>query len=132
MSQEYRHMNTSVSLINYHFVWCPRRRKPVLKGMVGIRLKELIEISCSEIDVKVIALEVMPDYVHAFLNCSPTIAPFQVMHKVKGHSARFLRREFVELMSLPSLWTRSYFVSTAGNVSSETIKKYIAEQSTRA
>jgi len=31
--------------------------------------------------------------------------------------------------SLPTLWTRSYFVSTHGHVSSETIKKYIEEQS---
>ncbi|RLB07689.1 MAG: IS200/IS605 family transposase, partial [Deltaproteobacteria bacterium] len=27
-----------------------------------------------------------------------------------------------------SMWTRSYFVSTAGNVSSETIKRYIEAQ----
>ena len=27
--------------------------------------------------------------------------------------------------NMPSLWTRSYSVSTAGNVSSETIKWYI-------
>ncbi|EJR64173.1 transposase [Bacillus sp. AF62] len=33
--------------------------------------------------------------------------------------------------SLPSLWTRSYFVSTAGNVSTETIKQYVENQKTR-
>jgi len=33
------------------------------------------------------------------------------------------------LMRMPSLWTRSYFVSTAGNVSSETIQRYIDAQS---
>lgn len=31
---------------------------------------------------------------------------------------------------LPTLWTRSYFVSTAGNVSATAIEKYIAEQRT--
>jgi len=44
-------------------------------------------------------------------------------------SSRILRREFPELLKLPSLWTRSYLVSTAGHVSSETIRKYIEEQS---
>ena len=43
--------------------------------------------------------------------------------------SRILRQEFPELLKLPSLWTRSYFVSTAGNVSRETIKKYIANHS---
>ncbi|MCP3776773.1 transposase, partial [Paenibacillus sp. MZ04-78.2] len=41
--------------------------------------------------------------------------------KLKGTTSRCLRQEFKHLKHLPSLWTRSYFVSTAGNVSSETI-----------
>ena len=42
-----------------------------------------------------------------------------------------LRKEFPQLNAMPSLWTRSYFVSTAGNVSSETIKWYVNTQKTR-
>ena len=41
-----------------------------------------------------------------------------------------LREEFPLLQKLPSLWTRSYFVSSAGNASAETIKKYIQNQTT--
>jgi REP element-mobilizing transposase RayT len=29
---QYRRKATSVTFINYHFVWCPKRRKKVLKG----------------------------------------------------------------------------------------------------
>ena len=53
------------------------------------------------------------------------------MQKIKGVSSRALRDEFSELKKMPSLWTRSYFVSTAGNVSSETVKRYVEEQKTR-
>ncbi len=42
-----------------------------------------------------------------------------------------LRKEFKALNFLPSLWNRSFFVSTAGNASSDTIKKYVDEQKTR-
>ena len=42
-----------------------------------------------------------------------------------------LRRKFPNLIRLPALWTRSYFVSTAGKVSSKTIEQYIAAQKTR-
>ena len=77
------------------------------------------------------ALEVIPDHVHAFLNCPPTISPSQVMHKIKGYTARYLRQEFTELLKMPSMWTRSYFCSTAGNVSSATVERYIAQQKTR-
>ncbi|MCX5980971.1 MAG: transposase, partial [Nostocales cyanobacterium LacPavin_0920_SED1_MAG_38_18] len=32
---------------------------------------------------------------------------------------------FPELKKLPSLWTSSYFFSTAGNVAADTIERYI-------
>jgi REP element-mobilizing transposase RayT len=38
-------------------------------------------------------------------------------------------RGFAMQLKLPSLWTHSYFVSTAGNVSSAMIQRYIEEQS---
>ena len=43
MAQKYRHKATSVSLINYHFVWIPRRRKKVLGGKIAERLSFLIK-----------------------------------------------------------------------------------------
>lgn len=132
MGQSYRHNHTSVTLINYHFVWIPRRRRKVLKGKIAERLKELIYEILDEIACRVIALEIMDDHVHLFLNCPPSMAPKDIMFRVKGRSARVLRKEFPDpLMKLPSMWTRSYFCSTAGNVSSETIERYIAEQHTR-
>ena len=54
-----------------------------------------------------------------------------IMQKIKGATSRVLRDEFSVLNKMPSLWTRSYFVSTAGNVCSETIKKYVENQKTR-
>ena len=66
-----------------------------------------------------------------FLNCLQSLSPADVMNKIKGVSSKTIRREFIELSKMPSLWTRSYFVSTAGSVSSETIKKYVEEQKTR-
>ena len=37
-------------------------------------------------------------------------------------------QEFPHLLKLPSLWTRSCFASTAGNVSQATIRAYIDAQ----
>ena len=98
---------------------------------ISARLKELLYEKSKELNIEIIALEIMPDHVHLFVNCLPILAPSQIMFRLKGYTARILRREFPELMKLPSMWTTSFFCSTAGNVSSETIKKYIAEQSTK-
>ena len=53
------------------------------------------------------------------------------MQQIKGYTSKILREEFSQLSKMPSLWTRSYFVSTAGNVSSETIKQYVENQKKR-
>lgn len=128
MSQSYRHKNTSVSLINYHFIWIPRRRRKVLVGDVKRRVIELIYEKATELDCKIVSLAIEPEHIHLFLNCSPDLAPKQIMHRIKGYSSYILRKEFPHLKKMPSMWTRSYFVSTAGNVSSSTIEKYIAAQ----
>jgi len=128
MGQSYRHSNTSVSLINYNFVWIPRRRRKVLVGDVKKRLIELIYEKATELNCKIISLAIEPDHIHLFLNCLPDLAPKQIMHRIKGYSSYILRKEFSHLKRMPSMWTRSYFVSTAGNVSSETITRYIEAQ----
>jgi putative transposase len=51
-----------------------------------------------------------------------------VVKQCKGITSRRLRQQFKHLLKLPSLWTRSYFASTAGNVSAETIRRYIDAQ----
>ena len=128
MNQSYRRNNTTVSLINYHFIWIPRRRRKVLKGAVKTRVAELIYEKAAELNCKVVSLAVEPEHIHLFINCSPDLAPKQIMHRIKGYSSYVLRKEFPHLKKMPSMWTRSYFVSTAGNVSSSTIEKYIAAQ----
>ncbi len=50
------------------------------------------------------------------------------MKVFKGRSSRLLRQQYTDLLRLPSLWTRSYFVSTAGRISQETIERYIERQ----
>ena len=132
MENKYRKTKTTVSMINYHFVFCPRyRRKIFLIEGVKKHFKELVNTISKEMNLEIIALECDIDHVHLFINAKPTISPSKIMHHLKGKTSRIIRKEFDELNKMPSLWTRSYFVSTAGEVSSETIKKYVENQKKR-
>lgn len=132
MDNNYRKTKTTVSLINYHFVFCPRyRRKVFLIPNVEDRFKHLVKTICKDMKIEILAIECDKDHIHMFLNCLPTLSPADIMQKIKGVTSKILREEFQELSKMPSLWTRSYFVSTAGNVCSETIKKYVENQKTR-
>jgi putative transposase len=115
--------------INYHFVWIPKYRRKVLVGPVAARLDALIREKAAEIGGEILNLTIQPDHVHMFCSFPPTMAPYQIMHRIKGYTAHVLRSEFPHLNSrLPNLWTRSYYVGTAGNVSAATIQRYIDQQ----
>lgn len=132
MDNNYFRTATTVSLINYHFVFCPKyRRKIFLIPNVEARFKELTSVICQELKIEILTMECHIDHVHLFVKCWPQQSPSEIMKKVKGASSHALRDEFPELRGMSSLWTRSFFVSTAGNVSSETIKWYIDTQKTR-
>ncbi len=119
-------------MINYHFVFCPcYRRKIFLIDGVEKHFKELVNTISEEKELKIIALECDIDHVHLFINAKPSINPSKIMYHLKRRTSRIIRKKFDRLSNMPSLWTRSYFVSTAGEVSSETIKKYVENQKKR-
>jgi putative transposase len=133
MAQDrYRHTAGAVSNLHLHLVWCPKYRRPVLVGPVASRLRELLEQKAAALEVTVAGLEVMPDHVHLLVSVPPVNAPQFYANQFKGFTSRVLRQEFGHLKSsLPSLWSRSYFVGSAGTVTAATIKRYIASQQER-
>lgn len=129
MTKGYDSSETSVHFMGYHFIWCPKYRRKVLTDKIQKRLKELINDKAKDLECNVIALETMPDHVHLFIQGKPTLTPNYIIGQIKGYTSHCLREEFPELKArLPTLWSRSYFVSTHGHVSDSLIKKYIAEQ----
>ncbi len=118
--------------INYHFVWVPLYRRPLLVDGIASQLVELPQEKTCELEGEIWHVSVQPDHVHLFYSVLPTFAPHQIMHRLKGYSARMLRKEFPHLQSeMPIMWTRAYCVGTAGTVSAKTIQRYIEEQGGR-
>ena len=113
----------------YHIIWCPKYRRKVLINGVDARLKELILEKQSEYGYLVIEMEVMADHVHLLLDVDPRIGVVDVVGKLKGFTSYQLRTEFPWLEKrIPTLWTRSKFISTVGSVTLEVVQKYIEEQ----
>jgi len=125
----YQHERHNVHLVVYHLIWCPKRRRKVLVEAIKTRLEQLLREVADEHGWTVLDLAILPDHVHLFLRGDPYTSPSDIARFMKGRSSRVLREEFPELLKLPSLWTHSFFVSTAGNVSAETIQRYIERQS---
>jgi putative transposase len=126
---DYQHEQHNVHLVVYHIIWCPKRRRKVLVGPVHDRLKQIIGEVAAEQNWEIIRLAIQPDHVHLFIRANPYTLPSDIPRRIKGRSSHDSRQEFPHLRKLPSLWTRSFFLSTAGNVSQEIIQRYIERQS---
>jgi putative transposase len=93
------------------------------------RLKELFLEKQAEYGYQVIDMEVMADHVHLILDVNPQVGIKSVVGKIKGYTSATIRKEFPFMKKkLPTLWTRSKFVSTVGAVSLEVVKQYVQEQ----
>ena len=116
-------------MLNFHIVWCPRGRVKILFHETRVILVEAIKSICKKNEWSTYAIEVMPDHVHLFIGTKdfrPT-----VMGKLKGNTSSFLQKCFPILTkALPNgnIWSRSYYMSSIGNISGKTLLKYLAKQ----
>ena len=128
-NERWKHSNTTIFNISYHIIWCTKYRRKVLVNEVEDRLKTLLVEKAKEIGCEISIQEVMPDHVHIFIKTKPTLAPHYIVQQLKGYTSRILRKEFHKLKSrIPTLWTRSYYCESIGQISEEAVKKYINDQ----
>ncbi len=118
-----------IHLIVYHLIWCTKRRKPVLVDNIAQDCESLIKQKCEQHAWEILNITIQPNHVHLFVRVFPTNSAAHVVKECKGLPSYELRKKYPELRKLPCMWTRSYFASTAGNVSSKIIQKYIEAQS---
>jgi len=122
-------MSTESTSIVYHLIWCPKRRKSILVGKLKNRCQELLEAKCHEKGWDILTLAIQPDHIHLFGRVWPSDSAAEVVKELKGYASFFLRKELKPIHSkLPSLWTHSYFASTAGAVSAHIIQDSIHAQ----
>ena len=129
LTKTYHSNHSLVHSCQYHILWCTKFRRPVLDACHTRRLKELIFEKQAEYGYEVFEVEAMADHVHLLLGISPQLTASTVVGRIKGYTAHSLRKEFPALKSrLPSLWTRSKFISSVGSVTLEVVKQYIENQ----
>ena len=128
---EYRKGSHTVYDIKYHILWITKYRKAVLRGEIGIRLRELIRQTCEAQEVYIEKGHIALDHVHLLLSVPPNIAVSDLVQRLKGRSSRKMLDEFGELRRQfwgQHLWARGYFVASSGNVTDEVIAQYIEMQ----
>jgi putative transposase len=125
---EYRFGSHTVFNIEYHFVWVTKYRYQVLNGDVALRVRELVRQTCEAFEIQIIKGVVSKDHVHIFVSAPPTMAPSEIMRRIKGRTSSKLFEDFPHLRKRfwgRHFWARGYFCASSGQVTDEMIKNYL-------
>ena len=133
MKRELNKSSNAVFMLNYHIVIVVKYRKKVFNNDAIIaRIKSFINDMSKDYDVEVINQECGTDHIHLLVSTKPSTDLCKYINILKGHSSRMLRKEFGEELKDylwgDSFWSPSYFISTVGNTSIDTIYNYISTQ----
>ena len=122
----------AVFSLNYHIIICVKYRKKAFESEeISERCKDLIRESSKEMKVDILGIDCGSDHIHILCRTKPTLDIPKYMNYIKGYSSRVLRKEFPELKKIlwgDAFWSPSYYIASAGNVSLDTLKKYVESQ----
>lgn len=129
---EYRSLNHSKFLLLFHTIFvCKYRKKLLIK--LGDEIKDIIMDISAESDFDIETMEVDVDHIHLLINSVPKLSPLSIVKKLKQMSTHriwinnkvLLRKHF---WKEHTFWSDGYFISSIGNASEDTIRKYIESQ----
>ena len=125
---DYRYGSHTVFRIEYHFVWVTKYRYQTLVGDVALRTRELVKQTCEAFEIRILKGVVSKDHVHILVSAPPSLAPSEIMRRIKGRTACKLFEEFPMLKKRywgQHFWARGYFCATVGEMTEDMIKQYL-------
>ena len=133
IEKEYLSKNHSKFLLKYHIIFVCKYRQKILIGNIATCVKNILIDIANKSDFRIEVIETDKDHVHLLVDSDPKVSPLQIVRRLKQESTKrlwvlypeVLRRWFYRELTL---WTDGYFVSSIGNVSQKTIRKYIENQ----
>ena len=129
---EWRTGRTCIFKNFIHLVFVTKYRRGVFTKTMLDRLEELFTETCKQMDVDLIEFGGEDDHVHLMLCCPPKLAISNLVGKLKGKSAYFLRQEYWDEIKKKlwgeHLWSPSYCLVSCGGAPLNIVKKYVEDQ----
>lgn len=119
--------------IYYHLVFTSKYRHKLIVGKFKDFLYESIRDISLNLRIELIELNGESDHIHLLISSPPYLSISSIVRDLKSNSSRLSFLKFNNYLRkyywyINTLWSRSYYVATHGNVTKETIRKYIENQ----
>ena len=113
----------------YHVVWTTRGRAPLIDRTVEDLLQKSMRSTCSELEVPVHALGMMPDHIHLAISISPSLAVSKAVGRIKGSSAHLVNHAAPRNQTFA--WEAEYSVHSFGARHLPEVVAYVTDQPAR-
>lgn len=123
----------SVSKLVVHLIFTTKYRRKLFDGQMIAQLREAFSSAAAKLECEIIKMDGEPDHVHLLVAYPPKLAVSVMVNNLKSVSSRLLRQQNTHLRMQSKtglLWSRSYFVCSAGGATIEMLRAYIQSQST--
>lgn len=117
-----------------HLIFVTKYRKQLLIKY-GNQVKQTLNDIAEEKDFEIIEMEVDKDHIHLLVSYNPTQSILEIVRLLKQMSTYRIWRQNNNHLHLSkqfwkekTFWSDGYFACSIGNVSKETIEKYIQSQ----
>lgn len=132
--QPYKSSSHAVYLLRLHFVFVTKYRHKLITPEIEEELRIAFDHIANGWQATIVECGVEADHVHVLIDVIPATDISRLANNLKSASSRRVRNKFTAWVDQfywkPYFWHRGYFVATVGNVALDTVKKYIAAQTT--
>ena len=133
MDSRYNHNNRRKYNLKIHMVLVTKYRKQLLKNKIDIEVKQKIMSICRSNSWEILAMETDKDHIHILLEYDTTDRVCDIIKIIKQETTHYLWQKFNTLLSKHYwekriFWSDGYFACSIGEVSSNTIQRYIESQ----
>ena len=128
----YNSKNHSKFILRYHIILVCKYRKNLMIQYGEFVKENMLSIS-QKYDFTILEIEVDKNHIHLLVESEPKVSPLMIVRVLKQQITIRLWNKFSDKLSKyfwkeRTFFTDGYFVSTIGEVSTETLRKYIQNQ----
>lgn len=135
---KYNSLNHAKFILKYHLIFSTKYRRRLLFPIINdlkTSFQRAETLSNKKWKIEIVEIDKnKADHIHFLVSAVPQISPFEIVHSLKQISTydiwhskwfNYLRKYY---WKQHHLWTRGYFCSTIGDVSTKIIMDYIEKQ----
>lgn len=131
--KDYLRRRHSVSRLVVHLVFTTKYRRKILTADMIKQIREALLSACEKLECELVEMNGEQDHIHLLVSYPPKLSISVIVNNLKAVSSRMVRLQNPQLerqSKVSALWSRSYFASSTGGASVDTLRTYIEEQKT--